>query len=460
MIMKILNLFGIYFFALICFFSIGCANIIPPSGGPRDSIPPILIHSLPKDSSINFSSKKITLTFNEFVEVKEIQQNLIVNPIPINQPLVDYKLKNVFITLKDSLEPNTTYSLDFGNAIKDVNEGNIAINQKFIFSTSNKIDINNIKGKVIVAHDGSIDSTLIAVLHSNLNDTAIYKTKPIYICKLNGKGEFAFYHLPSKEYNVFIIPNSFNKRFDDSTKLFGFLNSPISSKEKADENIIYVFKEAEPQINNIPQRPTDTKGNKKITYSTNIQNGRLDILDSLLTIKTNKKITAFNKVGISLVDTNYKKIENLIINLDTSLTYISLDFKEEFDTKYYLLIDKESLMDSAENSLIKNDTIPFTTFKELDYGKTKLRCNQIITNEVIQIYKDDKLLNSYKAAKEIVINLYKPGEYDIRILKDENNNKIWDTGNYKLKKQPETATTLKTKLIVKANWDNEIEINW
>ena len=107
-----------------------CANIIPPSGGDRDSLPPVLISALPKDSAVNVFPKLITLTFDEFVTLQDINSNLIVSPTLKNIPSTDYKLRNVTIKFKDSLEANTTYSLNFGNSIKDVNEGNILKVQK------------------------------------------------------------------------------------------------------------------------------------------------------------------------------------------------------------------------------------------------------------------------------------------------------------------------------------------
>ena len=114
-------------FATIFFCS--CANIIPPSGGLKDTLAPVLVAAFPKDSTLNFSAKKIVLTFDEYIEIKEIQQNVVMNPLPKNQPEVESKLHNVTVNLKDSLEPNTTYTINFGNAIKDVNEGNIAKNK-------------------------------------------------------------------------------------------------------------------------------------------------------------------------------------------------------------------------------------------------------------------------------------------------------------------------------------------
>ena len=145
-----------------------CANIIPPSGGAKDSLPPNLVSALPKDSAINVLPKLITLTFDEFVSLQDINNNLIVSPTLKNLPIVDNKLRNVTVKFKDSLEANTTYSLNFGNAIKDVNEGNILKNFRYVFSTGNSIDNFTYKGKVFLAEKGTVDSTLVVILHLSL----------------------------------------------------------------------------------------------------------------------------------------------------------------------------------------------------------------------------------------------------------------------------------------------------
>src|SRR5258706_6828173 len=96
----------------------GCANPIAPSSGPRDSLPPLLISVTPKDSSENFNAKRVTFSFNEFVQVDNVHDNLIVSPVPKMEPVVESKLRTVTIKIKDTLEENTTYSYNFGNAIK------------------------------------------------------------------------------------------------------------------------------------------------------------------------------------------------------------------------------------------------------------------------------------------------------------------------------------------------------
>ena len=139
--MKIKSAFGLLFIiSSITISGPGCANIIPPQGGPRDSIPPVLLKASPVDSVKNFTGSKIIFSFDEFVEVQNIQENLIVSPLPKINPLVEYKLSTVTVKLKDSLEPNTTYILNFGNAIKDFTEGNALKDFIYTFSTGSSID--------------------------------------------------------------------------------------------------------------------------------------------------------------------------------------------------------------------------------------------------------------------------------------------------------------------------------
>ena len=104
----------------------GCANIVPPQGGPRDTLPPRLIKVIPADSSTRVNARTIQLFFDEYIEIQQGQDNLIVSPIPAIAPVIESKLRDLTLKLKDSLLPNTTYSIEFGNTVKDFTEGNIA----------------------------------------------------------------------------------------------------------------------------------------------------------------------------------------------------------------------------------------------------------------------------------------------------------------------------------------------
>src|SRR3954451_816629 len=217
------------FSVMLCMMWMGtsCANIIPPTGGPRDSLPPVLVTATPKDSTLQFKTNKITLSFDEYVQVDNPTENLVIWPNPKIQPEVTSKLRVVTIRLKDTLEPNTTYTINFGRSVKDINEGNADSVFRYVFSTGTKLDNSKLSGKVSLAQTGKIDSTLIVVLQQNMNDTAIEKLPPRYYSKLDSKGNFRFYNLPPDSFNVFAVPNDYTKRYDDSTKLFAFLGHPV-----------------------------------------------------------------------------------------------------------------------------------------------------------------------------------------------------------------------------------------
>ena len=110
--MKIIN--GLFFFILLltAFISVvsspGCANIIPPSGGPKDTLPPVLVSVIPRDSTLRFNGNRIVFTFDEYVEVKDKEKYIIINPTPKSTPTIDYKLKVVTVKIRDTLQPNTT----------------------------------------------------------------------------------------------------------------------------------------------------------------------------------------------------------------------------------------------------------------------------------------------------------------------------------------------------------------
>ena len=105
------------------------------------------------------------MTFDEYIDLKDVRKNLIVSPVPKIMPTVNSHLKVITIEIKDTLQPNTTYALNFGRAVTDVNEGNVLKNFTYVFSTGNYIDSCSYSGRVIMAYTGKPDSTLIAMLH-------------------------------------------------------------------------------------------------------------------------------------------------------------------------------------------------------------------------------------------------------------------------------------------------------
>ncbi len=456
-------LFLITVLAAFMFNITGCANIVPPTGGPRDSLPPMLISATPPDSSRNVRPSRIVLTFNEYVDQLQDLQNVIVSPTLPNSPVISSRLRTVTVRFTDTLEPNTTYSINFGKAIRDVNEGNVLEDFTYIFSTGRTIDANTLSGKVILAETGKADSILIAVLHQNLADSAIIKQRPRYYTRLDSSGNFTFYNLPAGEFAVYVVENSYSKRYDDSTKLFAFLNNPVTVTANTSPVVLYAYREAKPKpAPATGSTPTNTRNqDRRLRYSNSEGSSNKDVLTPLH-LDFNRKLKTFDSTKFILTDTNYSPIVNYRMMLDSNATRVTLQHSWELNRMYKLVILKDAVADAEGVTLLKSDTLTIATKDAEDYGQVRLRFNNIdlTKNPVLQIVQNDVVVESVPlTTREWRKNLFKPGEYELRILFDANRNGKWDTGNFKLKRQPEIVQSLPRKLSIRANWENEVDIN-
>ena len=443
----------------------GCANIVPPSGGPRDSIPPYAVYAKPKDSSTNIAPKEILISFNEYITTNALQEQLIVSPNIKNNPLVDQRLNMVRIRLSDSLNANTTYSLQFGNALRDVNEGNIVQNYTYVFSTGNQIDTGKLFGKVQIAETGMVDSSLVAVLHPIENDSAIFKDKPNYYTRINGQGIFEFKFLPATNFNIYIVPNDYSKRYDDSTKLFAFLDRSVNPTQTNDSIQLYAF-EASPKKEKKALSTVGTKNAKKqsplLKYSSNLEGNEKDILNPLI-LNFETPIRLNDSFTIRITDTNLVTKEGAVTAINAqNKQQVDIDFPWEANTDYKLVLPQKSIMDSLSNFLVKADTIRFKTKPESSYGSAILRINgfQEFEHPVLLLIQDQKVKFSYPITQNLLrIDLLPPGDYQLKLLTDANQNGRWDTGKFMGKKlQPELVRNLKLILNIKSNWDNEMNL--
>ena len=443
----------------------GCANIVPPSGGPRDSIPPYAVYAKPKDSSTNIAPKEILISFNEYITTNALQEQLIVSPNIKNNPLVDQRLNMVRIRLSDSLNANTTYSLQFGNALRDVNEGNIVQNYTYVFSTGNQIDTGKLFGKVQIAETGMVDSSLVAVLHPIENDSAIFKDKPNYYTRINGQGIFEFKFLPATNFNIYIVPNDYSKRYDDSTKLFAFLDRSVNPTQTNDSIQLYAF-EASPKKEKKALSTVGAKNAKKqsplLKYSSNLEGNEKDILNPLI-LNFETPIRLNDSFTIRITDTNLVTKEGAVTAINAqNKQQVDIDFPWEANTDYKLVLPQKSIMDSLSNFLVKADTIRFKTKPESSYGSAILRINgfQEFEHPVLLLIQDQKVKFSYPITQNLLrIDLLPPGDYQLKLLSDANQNGRWDTGKFMGKKlQPELVRNLKLILNIKSNWDNEMNL--
>lgn len=460
MVKNIAGLFVVLLFAyIVSLTSSGCAQISQPTGGPKDTSAPVLEKAEPANFTTNFSGNKIVLTFDEYINVDNISENVLVSPLQKNNPSITFNFRTVTVRLRDTLLPNTTYSVNFGNALKDLNESNPFESFTYIFSTGNSIDSFSLTGKVLLAESGKTDSTLIATLYRDLSDSAVQLKRPLYIAKVKSDGYFIFNNLPRGSFRLYALKDGDGgKTYNSKTETFAFLDSAIQIGENNPSRILYAYAEAK-SVGNIVV--TKTLAEKRLRYTTNLVAQTQDITQPLEII-FNNPIKNFEEKRIVLLDTNKLPVANTTFTWDSTRRKVRLNTIWLPDYDYSLVMPKDAIADSAGNNLFRTDTILFSTNKVEDYGNVLIRFKNLdlSKNPVIQFVSGEDVKLSYPlTGTEWSGKMIKPGEYELRVLYDANKNGRWDAGNYAQKLQPETATTLRQKLTVRANWDNELDVN-
>ncbi len=464
-IMKLLCSFGvvIFFMAVALLFGSSCANIIPPNGGPRDSIPPALLSASPKDSTLNFRGNKITLTFDEYIDLLDVQNQLLFTPLfkIEKNPKVEVGGKNITITFRDSLDANTTYIFNFGDAIRDYNEGNILKGYTYTFSTGPALDSLELTGKVVLAQTGKIDSTLSVILHRKLEDSAVQKSRPQYVVKLDQQGNFHFRNLPAGRFAIYALGEAGTSRqYQNKNNLFAFADSAVVVGS-SNNVTLYAYRETAPQPpGGADNQPTRTAQNR-LVFTTNLSSNQQDLLNDL-SLSFLTPLRTFDSAQISLSTDSVFTPAVYNVSLDTTKKKITITTQWKENTKYNLVLNRDFAADTAGRRLLKSDTLSFNTRKAADYGSIsiRLKTKDSVINPVLQFVQNDLVVFSVPIKSgAFSSNRFLPGEYDLRILNDANNNGKWDTGSFFVdKKQPELVRSLDRKINVKAGVDNDFEL--
>lgn len=218
--------------AYLSFFT-SCANIGMPSGGLKDTIPPVVQHSVPTFNQINFNDQKIRITFNEFVVYDGLNSKFVVSPPTTKKPVFRTKGKSLIIDLNEKLKPNTTYSLDFKDGISDNNEHNPLKNFRLAFSTGSHLDTLRIVGFVKDAFTLEPVPNSYVLLYRGRSDTLVYKTRPDFIAKTDQKGFFAVTNLPADTFQVFGLSDTDNNlKFTPGADSISFLDNRVIPSAK------------------------------------------------------------------------------------------------------------------------------------------------------------------------------------------------------------------------------------
>jgi len=316
-----------------------CAQVVAPGGGAKDITPPKVVKYIPDSASLNFKSPYIAVFFDEFIQLKDLNNQLIISPPLENSP--DIKVKNKTLTIdfdKDEiLKPNTTYSISFGNALQDIHENNPIDNFKYIFSTGNFIDSVIVKGKIENAFDHKTNKGVLVMLYTDFSDSVIYKKKPDYFAKTKEDGTFQIDNIRTDKYKLLVLKDAnTNYKYDSENESVGFIDALIDVSEK--KNILI----------DMFQEPVKKLFLKKTIYNSH---GKISFI--------------FNKTADSIRITP--------LNTTFNDTDIFLDYSKNKDTLNYWFRkeDKDSIILQVKNGNKIIDTVEFKVIKKEDALKNK-----------------------------------------------------------------------------------------
>jgi hypothetical protein len=522
-----------YILLLTLLVMIGCAKRGTITGGLKDTIAPVLKMSFPKNFSTNFKSNEIKLVFDENIKLKNLNKQLVISPPMKNEPLITPTSASKFITIKikDTLQPNTTYSFNFGQSIADNNEGNPFNQFKYIFSTGDYIDSLALGGKIKDAYSKEADSFVSVMLYEtndSFKDSVVYKENPRYITNtLDSLKTFKLENLKAGKYMLVAMKdknsnNKFNPREDKIAFIKNYITIPNDTtyelslfKEipafkaykptQASGNRLVMGYEGNMELKNL--RPKLTLKNNTATLSTIItQLPKKDSLqiwyqplkaDSLALKVTNDKYLANFSLKIKdqkkdslnisalysgtlhfrdrftletatpLVHFDNSKIK-LTANDSVAVAFTSeyddfnqkmfFDFKKEPSEKYSFTILPGALTDFYEKS---NDTLTYkvNTKSTVDYGNLRVMLQNVKNFPVIVELtntKGDVIASEYSESNTTVdFNLLEPALFTLRLIYDENKNKVYDSGSYLEKRYAEEVIYFSKEIDVRANWDVE-----
>lgn len=377
-----------------------CASQSPLTGGERDVSPPKLVLSVPQNGAVNSYPKQLDFEFDEFVQVKSLNQKLIVSPPLKYQPELKQKAKGFNLIIKDSLKPNTTYNFYFGDAIQDLNENNPLNDFNFVFSTGREIDSLSLKGSILDALTLKPEKDFLVALYKDTTDSTPLKNKPDYVTRSNASGIFQFNYIKAGTYKMvgFIDKNN-NYLLNPENEKLAFLNNPItiSQESKHDSLLLYSFSEDR-------TKQYIKKSSRKLPYKAEIifntssdfkpmlYNDSLKILDYYSTIK-NDTLTVFFKDSLQFFIENLKLIigyfqtdslRNSKITKDTIvLNWSERDkYKPSTSVNYQWSIKNQSKINAKEPlSILFNEPIDLDPHAIVLFDSTK-------NNLPIELYKD------------------------------------------------------------------------
>ncbi|MGB4776575.1 MAG: Ig-like domain-containing domain [Daejeonella sp.] len=271
---------AIFYISIFVLFIIsGCANVRQPSGGPKDVTPPKVVKENPKNLNRNFSAEKINIQFDEFIKLNSEYTEISISPALDKMPLFKARKKLLEIKFEEPLEKNTTYTINFGKAIVDVNEGNALKNYSYVFSTGDKIDSLSISGNVsgFLTKEKLKDITVFIIPVKQ--DSIFGKKRANIFTSTDSAGNFRLPNLREDTYRIYALKEQNNDRiYNASTEEIGFLKDSIVLNKNVSDIKLEIFKES-PSIVTVVEKKIENDGRILISFNKPLLNPSVKLLD-------------------------------------------------------------------------------------------------------------------------------------------------------------------------------------
>ena len=421
-------------------FTTSCANVGTPTGGPKDSIPPVLVSTNPKYLATNYKGPDIRLTFDEYVVYSELSQKLVVSPSMKKKPVFKSKGKTLIVEFREDLKDSTTYSFDFKNAVTDNNEGNPYEDLRFAFSTGSKIDTLQVAGYVKNAFNLEPVEDALVVLHRRHDETAFFDSIPDYIGKTNEEGYFEIRNIAKDTYRLYAIVDGDNSlTYNQTGELIAFADSLIVPDAKFISRNDTIVKEGDTLAVH-----SDIEYSPGIQYLMLFEEEAFDqYLDSYSRPAANFCTFVFNEslsdsFRIKLLKPETKKDWSFIesnLKKDSLTLWITDTLVSNIDTLKLEL--KYQVKDSLDALVMKYDTLNMVYQRPKSEAKQRRRKKE--TEEIPQISITHNIkMNGHDIFQKIILQTPEPLE-------------SFDTSKVCLYQM---ADTIKTKLKIKVEPDS------
>lgn len=431
--------------SIFAFYLVGCASQQKPQGGPKDRTPPKLLKATPPNMTRNFKEKQIRLEFDEYFNLKNPFQEITISPAPEKLPTYKPSKKTIVVDFKDSLLKNTTYVINFGKAIADVNEGNIVPNFTYVFSTGSHIDSLSVSGSVTNTLTQEKEKDITVMLFPIKQDTLFGKKKPSIYATTDSSGNFSMNNLHDGDYRIYALKETApNKIYDNDNELVAFQAEPVHLNKDISGIHLSLFKQ-EPEKLRLVERRFDSDGKMLFTFNKSIDNPTVKILyppalDQQKIVDFSKtRDTAmiymrnmdFDSIRVSFLSNN-KPLDTITLRKGRKETYnrnITLTYNISFDNKLKpntdLVVTTNSPIESFEKQLItlnedSANVSNYTITKDTSMKKLTIKYRWRQKSRYQLIFNDGSLTNIYGDRNKKALKIFeidKPDNYGVLNLK-------------------------------------------